>query len=284
MSKAASFGERLQAFLIKRIEENRLVLPVSPDVAMQVQRQLEDSEIDLPSVALSLEKDPLLAAQVLRIANSPLYRGSSDATSLPQAVVRIGIRPVKNALRTAVAQQIFSSRIPGINESLKGLWNHALTVATVARDLYGISGAKDSDPAYLTGLLHDVGKGVVAAYLLDFEKGSAGTKVANILDHNRWVEIVDDIHRPVGVALAKQWSFPREVTSVINDCVEYDVAERLSPTNAVRFANALVKQHGVHVGRVDQEEVATVMMIGRSLFDLEDETVDKLVNKINEFA
>jgi putative nucleotidyltransferase with HDIG domain len=274
-----AFGEKLRDIILHKIQDNALELPTYPKVASFAHRQLQNPEVKLQEVAQTLERDPLLAAQILKQANSPLYGGSQEITSLNQALSRMGIRAVVNVLRTSVARTIFMSRRPEVQKVFQVLWNHSLAVAHMARDVLGIAGARDADPAYLAGLLHDVGKPTAAAFLLDFENSLPRHEAVNWVDENEWLAIIQDIHHPISLAIAEKWKLPQAVLSVLRSANEYDVSDRVSPANAVRFANALSKQLGIYAGYFDSGEIATQLMVGRSLLGLEEETVDKLGKK-----
>ena len=279
MVDPVSFGDKLKDIILQKVQDNALELPTYPKVASFAQRQLQNPEVKLQEVSQTLERDPLLAAQILKQANSPLYGGSMEIKSLNQALSRMGIRAVVNVLRTAVVRTIFMSRRPEVQKVFQVMWNHSLAVAHIARDVLGIAGAKDADPAYLAGLLHDVGKPTAAAFLLDFENSLPRHEAMNWVDENQWLAIIQDIHHPISLAIAKKWKLPAAVVSVLESAKEYDVSDRVSAANAVRFANALAKQLGIYAGFFDSGEIATQIMVGRSLLGLEEDTVEKLGKK-----
>jgi hypothetical protein len=96
--------------------------------------------------------------------------------------------------------------------------------------------------------------------------------------------IIQDVHRPVGIAVAKQWKLSPEVCKAIENCVEFDPVDRTCASNAVRFANALAKREGVYPGPVNAEEVETVLMIGRSMLGLDDDAVTALAQVLRSAA
>jgi len=97
-----------------------------------------------------------------------------------------------------------------------------------------------------------------------------------------WLEVVNRAHRKVGVALADKWLLPDEAMKAIKECAEYDSAERHSPANFVRFANAVAKREGIYPGTPDIEDADATIMIGRSLLELNDEIVGKLTASLRE--
>lgn len=73
-------------------------LPTIPKVAQELILQFDNPTTSLDSVARSIERDPVIAAKVLRLANSARFRGARDSTSVEDAALRLGF----NTLRTLV--------------------------------------------------------------------------------------------------------------------------------------------------------------------------------------
>jgi HD-like signal output (HDOD) protein len=158
-----------------------------------------------------------------------------------------------------------------------------VAVGTVARDLLALNGQSDaSESAYLAGLLHDVGKPVVATLLLEAERQTTELYNRSWIESGEWVEVVARTHRTVGRALSEKWQLPDAVSACIRDCSEYDNSDRASLVNVVCFANAIAKKSGVYAGAVDQGDVDAVIMIGRSLIGVNDELLRSLTKQIAE--
>ena len=128
----------------------------------------------------------------------------------------------------------------------------------------------------MAGLMHDIGKPIVAIHLLDLERSVSRSQQDHWIDPNEWLGIVQDVHRKVGIAVSKHWNLSAEICKAVADCVEFDPIERLSAANAVRFANALAKRDGVYAGAVDAEQVETILLIGRSMLGLDDDAINAL--------
>jgi hypothetical protein len=120
------------------------------------------------------------------------------------------------------------------------------------------------------------GDGGLSAVLLDAERAlMEAKKQAHWINGTDWIAVVQKIHRKVGVALVERWEMPAPVRNAVRDCEEYDNADRLSVANVVRFANAVVKQRDIYIGPVNAEDNDAMVMIGRSLLNLDDEMVER---------
>jgi len=272
MSMTERLTAELERIIRARIEANRLVLPAFPATATRCTAMLKDPNVNTKKVVALLEADPVFAVLVLRAASTANFGGQA-AGSLDTAVTRLGINALRTLLIQAAARSIFESSDRSINQRLAQVWTHSIGVAVMARDIAALIQAADVEACYLAGLLHDVGKPIVAAMLTEVER-ALGRKAQIAVE--QWIGVVDACHRPVGVALAEKWNLAPPVVAAIRDCNEYDPGDRRGPANIVRFANALVKKHGLATGTYDAEDVGALIMIGRSMLGLEEEVVSRL--------
>jgi putative nucleotidyltransferase with HDIG domain len=272
----------LEGILVKRIQADQLVLPTMPAVAMKVQEILRNPDAGMKEVATALEKDPVLAARALRMATSAAFAGGGKKVSLQEALARLGTKTIKTLLVEASAQKLFVSRNPQINEQLKVLWEHSVAVGVMARDVLALTGAAESEGAYLAGLLHDVGKPVVATILLEVERQLTEVYQRNWIDSGEWLQVIGKVHRRVGVALAERWQLPPAISVCIKESGEYDKGDRASFANAVTFANALAKKSGVYAGALDADDNDAIIMIGRSVIGISDDILRTLTKGLRE--
>ncbi|MDH5671903.1 MAG: HDOD domain-containing protein [Myxococcales bacterium] len=280
----AGFADKLRELMLAKIAADKLVLPPMPTTASRVMEMLDRGNPDTSRVTSVLESDPVMSLDILRIANSALYSPKVPIDSLNRAVSQIGQRNLRNVLTAAAARRIFNSRNPEVRDIFNKLWEHSVAVAIAARQIAVHAALEDKDVPYMAGLLHDVGKPVVGSHLLELERAVARSRSGRWLDTDTWMQLVDGLHRDVGLAIARKWKLPEAVCQAIEDCVEYDAADRKSSANAVRFANALAKREGVVAGEADIVQVNTVLMIGRSILGLEDEAIASMASAVHEAA
>ena len=281
---------KLKEIVKQRIENDRLKLPSMPLTVMQCLQKIRDPRTRLADVAVMMEKDPLLAPRILRYANSAIYASLGRVTTLDQAVRRLGVKNLEVELVEMSAAQVFTSRDPGIQEDFKCIWEHCLGVAMIARDLTAkLKSGLDKDVAYLAGLLHDVGKPVVGALLLETERSLLQELGAPWLSRSLWQKVVGDSHREVGAALAKKWMLPEPVCEAIENGNDYDAfGGATSCSNIVRFANLLAKREHIYMGEFDEREVHDALEAGRAIIgttlDLEEEVLYEIRDRIQELT
>lgn len=262
-----------------RIAADRLVVPAMPTTATKCTALLRDPNVNLKRVVVLLEADPVFAAIVLKVSGTAQYGGQACRT-IEQAVNRLGMNALRSLLLQSAARQLFDSRDRAITQRLTALWRHSVAVGVLARDVAALMTSSDGDTCYLAGLLHDVGKPIVAALLLEAER-QLGKR--SWLSVEQWHKIVDSVHRSVGVALAEKWNLADDVVGAIRDCNEYDAGARRSPANIVRFCNALAKVNGFAASAVvDAEDAGALVMIGRSMLGLDEDVVNRLAKGLKD--
>ncbi len=125
-----------------------------PTTATQVLGLLDAREVNIPLVTDTLEKEPVLATGVLRLAASPLFRTRCDVVSLEQAVVRLGSENVRDMVASIAAMQMFRDTT-GIGLRVR---DHCAGVAAVVRVLARERRFRGGGRIFLAALLHDLGK------------------------------------------------------------------------------------------------------------------------------
>jgi putative nucleotidyltransferase with HDIG domain len=269
--------DKLTSIIRKRLDSDALVVPSMPAIALQCMRLLDDPNQTFKQVSELAGKDPVLASRVLRLANSAAFPGKTPAITLENAISRMGTEGLKLALVHYSMFQAFSSRDERIQAAFRGIWEHSLAVALIAKEIAGLLEAPnvvDPGAAYVAGLLHDVGKPVVAGLLLEAEKLMSLQKSSvPWISHTVWKRVVDGSHRSVGVALAQHWKLPAEIGSAIEKCQSYDPQTPFCCSNLVCLANAFAKVQGLYSGDFDGTSVQALVVEGKRLLGIPDEAL-----------
>ncbi len=136
--------QEAQTILEKRIADNQLNLPPPPAVVMKAMAMLRDPNFTPKDASSLVERDAVMAARVLRAANAVQHSGMEKARSLPQALSRLGVDKLKIVLAESTAHRLFESRDQRIVDATKGVWEHALAVGILARDVAALCGVEDT--------------------------------------------------------------------------------------------------------------------------------------------
>jgi HD-like signal output (HDOD) protein len=142
------------------------LIPRVPDVIPQLLRSLRDEAASSADLARQVARDPALVAELIREANSPFYRSSSQVRTIDAALLVLG----RNGLRMLLARAAFRPLIGmqgGRHSRQAGprIWNHTERCA-LAASLLAPGMRADPFEAYLAGLMDDLGL-IVALRLFD---------------------------------------------------------------------------------------------------------------------
>jgi len=191
----------LERLLEGNLREGRFELPLLPAVAAQVMALTNNNDVDARKLAEVIQRDQAMGAHLLRIANSPLYRGRCAMPSLQQAISRLGLRQVRQ-VGISIACQTRIFRVRGYEEEVASLFRHSFATALFASEL-ARSARANSEEAFLAGLLHDVGKPILLQAIVDLTRISALQVERRVV-----LEVVDALHARWGEALAHNWNLP----------------------------------------------------------------------------
>lgn len=188
-------------------------LPALPQAALDALAALRDDDSSAEHCGTLLGRDQAIAARVLKLANSAFYGVPGRVGSVRDAVLLLGRRPLISVLTVAaVSGQFDPKRCPGFD--FAGFWRHAIGVALTARALARFSG-DDADLAFTTGLLHDIGRLVLATQF-----STAYAAVADALAHHddpvsAERSVLGTDHVEAGGLVAAHWRFPPPVVSAL---------------------------------------------------------------------
>ncbi|MEZ4265319.1 MAG: HDOD domain-containing protein [Myxococcota bacterium] len=199
--------------------------PVLPAVALDLMQVANSPDVTVPAVVAMLEKDPVLASGVLKLCKSPLHGGRGQVRSLKEAVVRLGLKLVRDvALEVAMNARVF--RADAYGELMADLSSHSRATAHVARIVCRYA-TWDAEYAFLAGLIHDIG--IVTSLLVlnelprNIERPPLDIVIPSIAhEHEQRAEIV-----------ARAWGMPDEVIWVIGHHHQIRSGSTVHPMSAI---------------------------------------------------
>jgi HD-like signal output (HDOD) protein len=200
--------------------------PLLPAAAVEVHRLSQTKDAQVDQILSALEKDPLLAARVLKVASSPVYGGQA-LQSLQTAVMRLGMRALADLVwEVALNMKVFRSK--AYEGPMDAVRRHSTATAYVARAIAKLTPVP-LEYAFLCGLLHDVG--AAAALLLLGEGGSnSGGKP---LSPEVLQVVLAKAHAEASQLVARLWELPADVQLVLAHHHNVTVQGYAHPTAAI---------------------------------------------------
>lgn len=184
-------------------------LPTLPFIAAKLLDTLADDNASAVDVARILASDQAASARLLRLANSAAYSPSRPVATVRDAIVLIGFAAVRRiALGLAVLDN-YTSGPPVSGLDYTRLWLHALATGAAARELAPRM-RKDGEEAFMAGLLHDVGKVMLATGAPEEYSRAVGlSERMPLIEAER--EVFGFDHGAVAGILLAEWQFPGSV-------------------------------------------------------------------------
>lgn len=205
-------------------------LPVVPAVAARLIATFGQDEVDLLAVVQEVERDPGLAARLLRQANSSFFRLVRPVHSVREAVQVLGLNRLRALVIAAAVQSRFAA-VPGID--LERFWAYSFAAASLARLLCAPRRLDDS-VAFTAALLHGVGHLVLHQALPDAMRRLAAASPWYALERPAVEqEHLGYCHADVGAALAQHWRLPAALVQAIGQHVAPLRFEPVQPLAAV---------------------------------------------------
>ncbi len=175
--------------------------------------QMEPEQINFEKVVELISYDSTIAAQCLRMANSPLF-GRQNTETIRSAILALGIKRIEAIVLSCCLNRI----VPPEKWALESVtfWRHSLGCALVSSRMAKLIGYPDSEKAYLAGLLHDMGILVNTVVCTDefrycFQIAGRGHKSLHLCED----AYLGFSHCQSGGILAEQWKFSTDLRAVI---------------------------------------------------------------------
>ncbi|SDR98895.1 HD-like signal output (HDOD) domain, no enzymatic activity [Pseudomonas asplenii] len=192
--------------LVAAIDNDDLVLPTLPEVALKIREAAEDPEISVSTLSKVIGGDTALSARLIKVVNSPLLRASHEVTDLYTAITRLGVNYSSNLAIGLVMEQIFHARSEVVEQKMRDIWRKSLEIAGICYVLCRDFTQLKPDQAALGGLVHQIGALPILTYAEDHYELLADPLS---LDH-----MIDSIHPILGDKLLRVWDFPKRLATL----------------------------------------------------------------------
>lgn len=212
-------------------------LPTLPTIALEVNRLLQDCDTPIDQLTALIEKDQSLVVKILRLVNSSFYGFRSRVNNMRHAVTLLGFNTVRNAVVTVsiIDTLNLGKALKGFD--IDGFWRHAIQVAVISRYIAAKSRLAPSEDAFTAGLVHDMGKVILASF---FQEDLA--RIVEEMNNNpklTFVEAEEKLdscpHNLVGSYLAQRWLLPDALIKTIQ--YHHSRVDRSSQTRLISIVD-----------------------------------------------
>lgn len=214
VDRACGLRKLLDDEAVRRIVGTIETLPSVPRIYSELTKALVEEETDAKDVAAIISQDIAMSAKVLQLVNSAFFSQTATISTIEQAVVRLGFQMVKNlALTVEVFADSESTRIAH-GFSIETAQSHAFHLAALAKQL--ISDRTLSEDAFMAGILHDIGKLILAKEMPEKYTEVIAHAAANELPlHQAERQLLGTTHAEIGAYLMGIWGLPYPIVEAI---------------------------------------------------------------------
>ncbi|MBM3880775.1 MAG: HDOD domain-containing protein [Verrucomicrobia bacterium] len=243
LERIRHFQDRMLSEELRALVGQISALPSVPTVYLEMLDALEKPDCSIDQIADIIGSDPGLIAKMLQLVNSAFFGMARTVSDAKEAVQLLGVNVIRSL---ALTIHIFStydeaqfSELP-----LTQVWNHSLRTSSLAKRIVQLEGGSDEqqDQARTAGLLHDVGKMILAANLTDTyldvlrRARQSGTPLCQVEEESFRAN-----HAGVGAYLLGLWGLPSPLVEAVGFHHTPWLAgdTRFSPLTAVHAADAI---------------------------------------------
>jgi HD-like signal output (HDOD) protein/ActR/RegA family two-component response regulator len=247
-------------------------LPSLPSTYFEVLKQVESPGTSAQNIGEVIARDPVVTARLLQMVNSASLALSQKITDPVDAVSLLGMETVKSLV---LCLQVFSqndeAKKAGI--SFDRLWAHSFAVANIARKIimFESGDTRMANDAFTAGLLHDVGR-IVLASNLPVEYAAviaAARKNVRALNDEEAAQL-GVTHAEVGAYLLSLWGMPAPLVeaAALHHTPSHTFTNELSLLTVVHVANVFAHEHDTHndgmpVSKLDMAHLDSLVLTNK---------------------
>ncbi len=199
-------------------------------------------------IADVIRRDPSLTARLLRLVNSVYHRQTTPVNSIEEAVFYLGTRQIRQlAMITPVIDDF--QKLTGRTQFVwRSFWQHCIATALLTREVINVSGIQPEDADYVAGLVHDVGKIIMAAcfgekFVVIHQRAAIESKSLREIE----IEVLGIDHAELGALYLQHHSLPEVMIETARHHHSPELARKTPRVvAAVQIANLLV--HAAKIG------------------------------------
>jgi HD-like signal output (HDOD) protein len=242
-------------------------LPSFPSLYLEIMEAVESKDSSLQTIADLVTKDPGITAKILQVANSAAH-GLTERTHDPVAAIQqLGVHTVRSLVLSAHVYKSFAVTRQN-NFSVNVLWGHLMKCGEIARAIMQSerADAADIEDAFTAGILHDIGKLMLAENLPDeFQNALALAAGERIPLHEAEMKIFGATHAGLAAYLLGLWGLPAPIVEAVafHHTPETSTNPHFSPLTAVHVANALERKNGADNSSLNHAYLAKIGVTDR---------------------
>ncbi|MCK4866365.1 MAG: HDOD domain-containing protein [Gammaproteobacteria bacterium] len=208
MMSGQTFKSNTTGLTPKELVTGSIRLVSLPEVCIRVNEMLDEPSVTAAELGHIISQDTSLTARLLKIVNSSYYGFQAKIETVSRAVTVVGLRELRGLAIAASAVETFSNVPDEILNKVR-FWRHSLYCGVIARLLAEQCHVLHSERLFVAGLLHDIGKLIIAQRLpTETRMITLEADAGNRSEFEVEQDFLGFNHAEVGGELMKAWSMP----------------------------------------------------------------------------
>lgn len=199
--KNNSFFNRFYEKLI----QGDIKTPNLPNIALKFHRAVQQG-CDLKEITKIVNLDPVIAAKLIQVVNSPIYRLPHPITSNFDAVHRLGLQTTRNLVTAFSMKNLIKCEKSLIKKHIQDTWMQSIKVSSISYILAQLTQKVDPNEALLAGLLHNIGALPILVFADSLPE-----------DTYRSIDIdlcINEMQGQIGTMILEKWGLPDRLKQI----------------------------------------------------------------------
>ena len=249
--------------ILERIEARPEYIPRRPSLLPKLLSTVNDPSAAMVEISRIIAQDPALTGNLLRIANSPMYRVSSmPVESIDRAVTLVGVQGIRSIIATALLQPVMSSGSGAYSRFPELVWEHTLYAASAA-EMHAVQ-VERSEPfiSQLVGLLY----GLAAIVVFRIARDQFAAQPHLVPTPGSIARILETWVAPTAGRIAASWELPERIQYALES---QTLAAELQLENSLGRALKFGRVAGsvivlCRIGRLTESEAKAIVVAGEA--------------------
>ena len=247
-------------------------VPSLPSLYFRIMDALASPEAGVDTIGAIVAKDPAMTAKILQLVNSAFFGMARKVSNATEAVQYLGVGRVRSLVLSLHVFSCFDKmKIP--NFSIERVWAHSMATGMLAQKIGRAERAdrNDLDEAYVAGMLHDIGKVMLASSFTE-QYGTvvhlAAERKISMTEAER--EVFGVSHAEVGAYLLGLWGLPISIVEAValHHTPRAAAVKTFTPLTAVHAASIFENEisenaPGLPLAKIDDEYMAEIGLADR---------------------
>lgn len=261
-------------------------LPPIPTVILESMKLLNDPSSTVKKIQGQILLDQALTAFILKVANSALYGLRKEVSTISYAINLMGYNTTKSILTAYLSKNLYSTKGSKMIQNV--LWRHAISSAILGKMIAEELKKVNSEEAFISSLLHDIGKGVLLKNKSDdFEKIVQLIYNENKSSMEAERELLGFTHVEVGFLLMKNWRFADNIIETViyhHNVLDYGGDNLLVPIASLSNKLSHMMEFSFDKREFELNELALLHLSEEKLEDIKEKALEEIKTYLEIFG